>query len=189
MKRILLLLTLLTSFTVFAQKECEYTVMETEEGKQLKSTKEYLMYEKTFAGTSQFLFFSLTNSEGVPILNFQQLSKSKDFPKMYCLDKASRIYLQLMNGKIITLIYALDEQCSGLIYDETEKNNIRILTGSFLFTKGSFEELEQSPITFMRVKYASETVDYPIRKEIENSSNEQKYNPESFFIDYLKCIK
>lgn len=186
--RILYLLLLLPAL-IFAQKDCEYSVLEEEGDKQLKTTKDYLMYEKVFGDSSDFIFFSLTKSEGVPILNFQQLAKSKRFPKIYCLDKGSKIYLQLVNGKIITLINALSEQCSGLMYDSDEKNNIRILTSSFLFTKGSLEELEKSPISFMRIKYATETVDYTIRKEIESQGVKGTYFPENYFIDYLKCIK
>lgn len=189
MKRILL--TLLLSFPLFsnAQEDCKYSIVSGENGQELKSTTEYLMHEKVFGGTSQFVFFSLTNSEGVPILNFQLLAKSKEFPKVYCLDKASKIYLQLMNGKVITLISATEDQCSGLIYDSSEKNNLRVLSGSFLFTVGSMEDLEKSPISFIRVKYVNETVDYPVRKELKSESIEGTYFPEAYFINNLKCIQ
>jgi hypothetical protein len=135
------------------------------------------------------MFFSLRNPDGIPILDFQLLAKSKEFPKAYCIDKASKIYIQLTNGKIITLISATEEQCAGLIYDSNEKNNIRILTGSFLFTLGSLEELEKTPISFIRVKYATEMVDYIIRKELQSESNGEKYFPENYFINTLKCIQ
>lgn len=190
MKKFLLFLLLGLSFTANAQnKDCEYTVISSEGGNEVKSTKEYLMYEKVFGGTSQFMFFSMTNNEGVPILNFQLLAKSKEFPKVYCLDKTSKIYVQLTNGKIITLISATEEQCSGLVYDSAEKNNLRILTGSFLFTKGSLEDLEKYSISFIRIKYVNETVDYPIKKELNSESMSQKYFPEAYFINNLKCIQ
>jgi hypothetical protein len=172
-----------------AQEDCEYNTMSTEDGQEIKSTKEYMMYEKVFGNTSQFMFFSLMNSDGMPILNFQYLAKSKDFPPIYCLDKNSKIYLQLVNGKIVTLISAVEDQCSGLLYDSAEKNNLRVLTGSFLFTVGSLEELEKSPISFIRIKYATETVDYPVKKELTSETNSQKYYPETYFINTLKCIK
>lgn len=191
MKKFLVVLALGLSFAANAQnnKDCDYTVVSSENGKELKSTKEYLMYEKVFGGTSQFMFFSLTNSEGVPILNFQLLAKSKEFPKVYCLDKASKIYIQLTNGKIITLISATEEQCSGLIYDSNEKNNLRVLSGNFLFTVGSLEDLEKTSISFIRVKYVNETVDYPMKKELDSESMKQKYFPEAYFINNLKCIQ
>lgn len=172
-----------------AQKDCNYTVKDTTAGQELTTTAEHLMHEKVFGGNSQYVFFSLSNSQGMPLLNFQLLAKGKEFPKVYCIDSASRIYLQLANGKIVTLLSATEDQCSGLVYDETQKNNIRILTGVFLFTKGSLEELEKSPVNFIRVKYTGETVDYPMRRELKSETMEKTYYPENYFMDYLKCIK
>lgn len=190
MKSFFITLMLGVSVTLSAQvDECKYSVTTTEDGQEIKSTREYLMYEKVFAGNSEFVFFSLTNNEGVPVLNYQLLAKGKDFPKVYCIDKASKIYLQLTNGKIVTLISASEDQCSGLLYDSNEQNNIRVLTASFLFTKGSFEDLDKSPISFIRVKYATETVDYIIKKELQSESMGQKYFPEHYFINTLKCIQ
>jgi len=188
MKKLFTALLLGLSLTVAAQDDCQYSVVNTEAGQELKSTKDYLMYEKVFAGNSQFMFFALSNSQGTPLLNFQLLAKGKDFPKVYCLDKSSKIYLQLANGKIVALICGTEEQCAGLVYDSSEKNNIRILTGVFLFTKGSLEELKQSPISFIRVKYANETVDYTIKKELQSESMSQSYSPEAYFMNTLKCI-
>ncbi|MCW4470249.1 hypothetical protein OGH69_14835 [Flavobacterium sp. MFBS3-15] len=189
MKKLLLLAFALAALAVNAQTECKTTEEKNEDGTVVKSTPDHMMYEKVFAGTSQFLFFSLSSHDGTPVLNFQLLAKSKDFPKVYCLDKASRIFIQLTNGRIITLISALEEQCSGLVYDSAEKNNIRILSGMFLFTKGSLEELEKNPISFIRVKYATETVDYPVKKELNSETMATKYYPESYFINTLKCIQ
>lgn len=190
MKKIFLALTLGLSLSLSAQQtDCQYSEVNDKIGEEIKTTKDHLMYEKVFAGSSSYIFFSLSNSQGVPMLNFQLLAKSKDFPKVYCLDKSSRIYLQLSNNKIITLICGTEEQCGGLVYDSTEKNNIRILTGSFLFTKGSLEDLEKFPISFIRVKYASETVDYNVKKELQSETMGQKYNPETYFMNTLKCIQ
>jgi hypothetical protein len=135
------------------------------------------------------MFFSLAVNEGIPLLNFQLLAKSKEFPQAYCLDRASKIYIQLVNGSIITLISALDEQCSKLIYDSTEKNNLRVLTGTFLFTKGSLEDLEKYPMSFIRIKYVNETVDYPMKKELQSETMPQKFFPEAYFVNNLKCIQ
>lgn len=189
MKELFLALLLGMTLTLTAQEECQYSVNDTTAGQELKTTSEYLMYEKVFAGTSQFVFFSLTMSQGVPLLNFQLLAKSKEFPKAYCLDNASKIYLQLASGKIITLISATEDQCSGLMFDEKEKNNIRILTGTFLFTKGSLDDLEKSPISFIRVKYATEMMDYSIKKELQSETMGKKYLPDTYFMNTLKCIK
>lgn len=190
MKKIILALVLGLSLSLSAQQtDCQYSEVNEKAGEELKTTKDYLMHENVFAGSSTFMFFSLSNSQGLPMLNLQLLAKSKDFPKVHCLDKSSKIYLQLSNNKIITLICATEEQCGGLVYDATEKNNIRVLTGSFLFTKGSLEDLEKFPISFIRVKYASEIVDYNVKKELQSETLGQKYNPETYFMKTLKCIQ
>lgn len=188
MKKFLQLALLALTFTASAQEPCEHTII-TSGGKEYKSTKDYVVYEKVFGTTSTFVFFSMSLPEGIPVLNFQLLAKSQEFPKAYCLDKSSRIYLQLENGKVVTLISALDENCANLIYDNESKNNIRVLSGSFLFTKGSIEELEKSPVTMMRVKYSTETVDYPVRKELTSETNNTKYFPEMYFKNHLKCLE
>ncbi len=170
-------------------KECKYAVEDTTQGQELRTTPDYLMYERSFAGSSQFLFFSLSNSQGLPLVNFQLLSKAKDFPKMFCFEKDARVYVQLANNKIVTLIYAGEGQCAQLIYDEIEKNNIRALSGTFLFMKGSMEDLESSTITFIRVKYSGEMVDYPIRSELVSESMKQTYRPDTYLKENLKCVK
>jgi hypothetical protein len=182
-------LLLLCSLTAVSQTDCNYSIKPTTENNNYKATTDYLMYEKVFGNTSTFVFFSLANSEGVPLLNFQLLAKSKDFPEAHCFDKASRIYLQLLNGKIITLMNAFDDECSSLVYDDKEKNNIRVLTSSFLFTKGSIEELEKSPIAMMRVKYTTETVDYPVKRELSSEAITGKYLPDAYFMNFIKCIQ
>lgn len=187
MKKFFSLLLLTFAGSVYGQ-DCEFNVISTDDGQEIKSTREYMMYERIFGNTSQFMFFTLTNTNDVPLLNFQLLAKGKDFPPMYCIDKTSRIYIQLANGKVAQLISATEDQCSGLIYDSAEQNNIRILTASFFFTVGSIEDLEQSPITFIRIKYATEMVDYPLKSELLSENNGQVYKPATYFMNYLKCL-
>lgn len=180
---------MVTCLATNAQEDCKVTVTKAEDGTEIKTIPEYMMYERVFGGTSQFMFFSIVLSDGMPILNFQLLAKSKDFPKVLCLDKTSKIHIQLMSGKVVTLLSAVEEQCGSLIYDNAEKNNLRVLTGAFLFTTGSLEELEKSAISFIRVQYATETIDYPVKKELQSEGVAQKYYPDSFFIRNLKCFK
>lgn len=189
MKKLLVLLLLGTSLITFAQADCNTTVETTEDGIEIKNTKDYLMFERVFGGSTEFMFFSLTKSDGIPILNFQNLSKSTGFPDIYCIDENSRIYFQLTNGKIITLLSAQEEHCASMLYDSEEKKNISILTSSFVFTKGTLEELEKSPISLMRIKYTTETVDYAIKKKIEGETVKGTFYPENYFINFLKCIK
>jgi hypothetical protein len=71
---------------------------------------------------------------------------------------------------------------------ENNTNN-RVLTGSFVFAKDNFEDLRTSPVTFMRIKFAGETPDYPFRTELTAEMDKVKYEPENYFIYYLKCIE
>lgn len=189
MKRLLLIAFLLLQAGLYAQKPCEYSSNFTDSIGSYKETMQKIVYEKNFAGSSSYLFFSLVNADGVPMLNFQSIQKSKDFIKANCFDKNSKIYLQLANGKIVTLWISTEETCGSMVRDEAQSSNIRITTGSFLFMKNTIEELEKSPISILRIKYATETVDYIMKKELVSELNGEVSYPENFFIDHLKCLK
>ncbi|MCY1235539.1 hypothetical protein D9M72_481580 [compost metagenome] len=75
-----------------------------------------------------------------------------------------------------------------MVRDEAQSANIRISSGSFLFMKNTMEELERSPVSLIRVKYATETIDYVMKKELVSELNGEKSYPENFFIDNLKCL-
>ena len=52
MKKAVLLILFLISSTLFAQKTCEYSTNVTDSIGTYKSTKEYMIYEKNFAGNT-----------------------------------------------------------------------------------------------------------------------------------------
>jgi len=41
----------------------------------------------------------------------------------------------------------------------------------------------------MKVKYASETVDYVFKKELKSEAFQGDFYPENYFINYLKCLE
>jgi hypothetical protein len=147
-----------------------------------------MIYEKIFAGNNNYIFYSLALTDGMPTLNINFIQKSKDFLKANCFDKNSKLFLQLNNGKIITLLHIDKESCGTLIRDENGFDN-RVLTGTFMFMKGSFEELKSSPVNMMRIKYLIDIEDYVIKKEFQSELNNQVYQPETYFINYLHCIE
>ena len=65
----------------------------------------------------------------------------------------------------------------------------RILTGSFMFLKGSMEELKSSPVNMMRIKYWTDIEDYVLKKEFQSELNDQVYEPETFFMNNLHCVE
>jgi hypothetical protein len=58
-----------------------------------------------------------------------------------------------------------------------------------MFVKENYEELKKSTISFIRIKFAGETMDYVTRSELISEVDTKTYHPENFFIDNLKCIE
>lgn len=186
MKKIILLLIAIQSYSCFAQKDCEYNTNVTDSIGTYKSTNEFIIYERTFGNSQTALFFSLINAEGLPSLKVQLIEKSTDFISAKCFDKNSKLYFQLNDGKVITLIAVDNEICGESLQNEKVSN--RVLTGYFLFMKDTFESLKNSPISLLRIKYGIETIDYIMKSELVSEIDKKTYTPENYFIDYLKCI-
>lgn len=187
MKKAVLAFLFLVCSQIFAQKNCEYSENISDSIGTYKSTSEYMIYEKNFAGNKNYIFFSLALTDGTPTLIVQLIQKSKDFIKANCFDKDSKLFLQLNNGKIITLIHTGNENCATLIRD-TEKFDNRLLIGNFMFIKGTLEDLKSSPVNLMRIKYFTDLEDFVFRKEFTSEMNNKIYQPENYFINYLHCI-
>ena len=187
MKKIFLALIILTSFNTFAQKPCEIDREFTDSLGSYKSLKQQLVFERSFAGNSNRIYFTLSTNNGILSLETEMLQQSNEFIKANCFDKNSKIYFQLNNGKIVTLRYNGHETCGTLLRSEDGKNN-RITTANFLFTKENFEDLKTSKVTFMRILYGTETLDYPFKTSLVSELDSKTYEPENYFIDYLKCF-
>ena len=188
MKSIITSLLFLFSLNLFAQKTCEYSVNVTDSLGTYKATREYMICEKNFAGNSSYIFYSLALTDGMPTLKVQLIQKSKEFIKANCFDKNSKLFLQLNNGKIITLLHVDQENCGSLIRDDKGYDN-RVISGSFMFLKDSFEELKSSPVSMMRIKYFTNTEDYILKKELKSELNNEMYQPETYFMNNLHCIE
>jgi hypothetical protein len=186
MKYLITLTFFLLTFTSFAQKPCEYSANVTDSIGTYKVTNEYLISEKNFGNTSNYIFFSLAQTDGLPTLNLQLIQKSKDFIKANCFDKNSKVFLQLQNGKVVTLIHINQENCGTLLRDK-EYNN-RINSGIFMFMKDNYEELKKSPVTIMRIKYLTATEDYIMRGEITSEMNGKTYQPATYFMENIRCV-
>ena len=188
MKHLLRIALFCLSLSSFAQKPCEYSANVTDSIGTYKSTKEYMICEKNFAGTSSYIFFSLVLTDGKPTLNVQLIQKSKDFMKAKCFDKDSKLFLQLNNGKIIPLINVNEADCGTMIRDDKGFDN-RVLTGSFMFMKDTFEDLKSSAVSMMRIKYLTDTENYVLKKEFTSELNNEVYEPETYFINNLRCVE
>lgn len=186
--RYLYLLLLFPVFTI-AQKNCKYDIEEKTDSTYLKVLPEKVMYERVFGDSKEFLQFSLINNNGVPTVYLQLVEKSSLFLPAKCLDLSSKIVLQLNNGKFVTLKSISENSCANLSYNETEKANIRILDGYFVFTKTNYEELKSSPISVLRLQFVGDKKDYNIKSELQSEIIKQTFYPSKYFMDYLMCVE
>lgn len=187
MKKWFLVLFLINISIASAQKDCEYNTNVTDSLGTYKSTKEYLIQERFFGGSEKSMFFSLIDSGEFPSLNVKSIQKSSDFLPAVCFDENSRVFFQLENGKIVTLISINENNCGSSV--RVDDKNCRILNGYFIFMKDTFEELKNSPISLMRIKYGAETVDYIMKQELISEADKAVYSPANYFINYLKCVE
>lgn len=178
---------LLLAASVYAQKPCEYSDEVKDSIGIYKSTKNVLMYERNFAGNSSMIYFSLVLSDQLPLLNIQLINKSKDFIKSQCFDKSTRAYLQLADGKIITLLHGETQVCGTAVTSDDGYNN-RVLSSYFLFPKDSVDALKASPVSLLRLRFMGETTDYVIKTTLISEREGTQFYPETYFMDYLHCV-
>jgi hypothetical protein len=188
MRITLLSLFLLLYTQSYAQKPCEYSINIKDSLGTLKETKSYLVYEKVFGNKAQLIFLKLISDNATPLLGVEVIQKSTEFIAPKCLNKDSKVYFQLSNGKIYTLIIASEEACDNLIYNNEEKQNNRFLSAKFYFRKDDYEAIKKYPIITMRINYAGETEDYILPKQLISEKIEGFFEPDDFFINNFYCL-
>ena len=120
---------------------------------------------------------------------FQYLQKSKDLITPSCIDKDTKIYLDLSSGKQVKLINSQDiEVCNEILYDEVNKNNIRILDGYFYFTPENFELLKTEKVYLIKITASTGDITFVIKPEINSEIFKTKTTPDTYFIDTIKCF-
>uniref|UniRef100_UPI0040495A95 hypothetical protein n=1 Tax=Flavobacterium sp. TaxID=239 RepID=UPI0040495A95 len=187
MRKIISIVVLFHTFIILAQKPCEYSSEVNDSIGTYKSTKDVLVYEQMFGANERYLFLSLQNVNGTPLLNLQWIRKSNQFIPAFCLSTSTKLHIQLENGKIISLIYSDNENCGNMIKDSNGKNT-RILSGNFLFMKGTIEELQTHNISLIRISMSTESKDFIIRDALNSELLKATTKPSTFFKDYLKCV-
>lgn len=177
------------SINIYAQSPCEFAINVTDSAGTYKSTKEFLVHERNLGLSESYIFLSLINSDGTPLLSVKTIQKSSEFISANCMNEYTKVIFQLLDGKIITLLHNSEESCGNYAQNPDDKKNVRFNSGLFLFLKGTMENLQKSPITFMRLQYATGNVDYVIPKEIMSAFTKTTEFPEQFFINNLKCVE
>ena len=59
----------------------------------------------------------------------------------------------------------------------------------FLFKKEGYEDLKNSPISYIRIKYSTESIDYIFKKELKSELDGTVYEPENYFVNYMHCLE
>lgn len=186
----LLIAFLFISTYASAQKPCDYDFEISNDSIHYKETKKILIYESEFGKKSNYAFISLVNDSGYTMLNIQRVQKSDSFIETECLDKDSRIFLQLTNGRIYTLAHLDKEICSARYPDMGNNLNIRVLNTSFFFMKDDLEDLKKYPVSILRIRYGiGDQTTYVMEKELVSKNLDTSSNPATIFMDYYKCIE
>lgn len=189
-KLVALIAFFLVSLSATAQSPCEFDFEVKNDSIQYRETKKHLIYEREFGNQSDYMFISLVNDGGYPMLNIQRVQKSNSFIETQCFDKNTRIFLQLSNGKIYTLIHLDKDVCSARYPDIENKQYIRVLNSSFFFMKDDYEDLKKHPISIFQIRYGvGERRNIVMGKELISKSLETRSMPETIFIDNYKCIE
>jgi hypothetical protein len=187
MKSVILIIHLFIASLLWSQKNCDFASQVSDSLGTYRSTKEYLIFERVFGNSEQFLYANLNNADGTPYLTLQYIQKNNQFINAQCFDENSKIYLQLENGKVVTLIHTNDETCGNFVINE-EGKHVRVLVGNFFFLKNNLDELKSQPITMLRVKFGTDHRDFVIKEFLESETLKKTYRPAFYFGDYLHCV-
>lgn len=187
MRFLFLTFSILVFSSSFAQKPCDYVANVSDSIGIYKETPDYLISERIFGDSTSLIYFSLAQTDGMPTLNVQFFNKSKDFIKVKCLDKNSRLFITLDSGKIVTLVHVDQDNCGTNIRNQGVNN--RIMNGVFMFLKGSLEDLKSSPMSTIRIRYATDTEDVILKKSFKSEFDTKTYEPSTYLMNYLRCVE
>lgn len=182
-------LLLFTNLLFSQDKTCDFEIDIVTDSSSSRVLKDKIIDENVFGNTTSFLLFKLFEVDGFVGLNFQYLQKSKDFLSPICIDKNTKIILELSNGKQVKLVNSYDtESCNDLHYDDENKNNLRILGGFFYFTPENFQDLKTEKVYLIKITATTGDVNFVIKPELNSEIYKEKSTPDTYFIDYLKCL-
>lgn len=183
-----LILLLCSSLFSHAQEKCSIDYEIVNDSTNVRKTNDVLVYEDVGEKVNNTLFFSLIKSDDNHFLHVQLIQKSQDFIPITCVNYRSIISFKLHNGRVLSAYYIGDEKCDTYIYDKESKNNIRILSTSFLLRTEDLQYLGESPLEKVQVRYANQAIPYTIKNELESTQLEANSQPSAFFIDNIPCL-
>ena len=145
--------------------------------------------EYIFGNTTSFLTFKMFEADGILGINFQYLQKSKDFLTPICIDKNTKIVLELANGKQVKLVNSTDlTTCNELQYDAINKNNLCVLNGFFFFSLVYFTDFNTENVFLIKITANTGDVNFVIKPYLNSEIYKTKSKPDTYFIENLKCL-
>lgn len=180
---------LLSNFTFSQDKTCDFEIDIVTDSSSTRVLKDKIIDESVFGNTTSFLTFKLFEVDGFLGVNFQYLQKSKDFLSPICIDKNTKMVLELSNGKQVKLINSNEIiVCNDLQYDAVNKNNVRILNGFFYFSPENFQDLRTEKVYLIKLTANTGDVNFVIKPNLDSEIYKTKSTPDTYFIDNLKCF-
>lgn len=180
---------LLTNLSFSQDKICDFETNIVTDTSSTRVLTDEIIDESIFGNTTSFLTFKMFEVDGVLGINFQYLQKSKDFLSPICIDKNTKIFLELSNGKQVKLINSTEiETCNELQYDAINKNNLRVLNGFFYFTPENFQDLKTEKVYLIKITANTGDVNFVIKPELNSEIYKTKSTPDTYFIENLKCL-
>ena len=180
----------LFSNLLFSQEKiCDFETNIVTDTSSTRVLTDEIIDESIFGNTTSFLTFKMFEVDGVLGINFQYLQKSKDFLTPICIDKNTKIVLELANGKQVKLVNSTDlTTCNELQYDAINKNNLRVLNGFFYFSPENFTDLKTEKVYLIKITANTGDVNFVIKPQLNSDIYNNKSNPASYCIDNLKCL-
>jgi hypothetical protein len=191
MKTIFTTITLLFILNIsFSQdKLCDFETNIVTDTTSTRVLTDEIIDESIFGNTTSFLTFKMFEVDGILGLNFQYLQKSKDMLVPICIDKNTKIVLDLSNGKQVKLINSSSlELCNDVQFDAVNKNNLRVLSGFFYFTPENFADLKTEKVYLIKITATTGDVNFIIKSELNSEIYKTKSTPDTYFIENLKCL-
>lgn len=180
---------LLTNLSFSQDKICDFETNIVTDTSSTRVLTDEIIDESIFGNTTSFLTFKMFEVDGVLGINFQYLQKSKDILSPICIDKNTKIFLELSNGKQVKLVNATEiETCNDLQYDAINKNNVRVLTGFFYFTPENFQDLKTEKVYLVKITANTGDVNFVIKPQLNSEIYKTKSTPDTYFIENLKCL-
>ena len=180
----------LFSNLLFSQEKiCDFETNIVTDTSSTRVLTDEIIDESIFGNTTSFLTFKMFEADGILGINFQYLQKSKDFLTPICIDKNTKIVLELANGKQVKLVNSTDlTTCNELQYDAINKNNLRVLNGFFYFSPENFTDLKTEKVYLIKITANTGDVNFVIKPYLNSEIYKTKSKPDTYFIENLKCL-